>query len=117
MAGGWGIGPDAVGLLDTYPSRELEGAALVRSRDWRRLVFDSGFAWLSGPTDLGGGGHSAEFDEAYRLLEREFDVPDQQPFATGTHLVAPAVRPLVAKICSVAICQGSFAAISLLASC
>ena len=91
LTSGWGVGSDAIGLLDTHPSRELETAALERSRAWRRLVFESGFGWLSGPTHLGGGGHSADFDEAYRVLEREFNVPDQQPFATGTHLVAPSV--------------------------
>ncbi len=90
-AAGWGAGNDAIGLLDTYPDREAEAAALEAGRTWRRLVFDSGFGWLSGPPELGGHGRSPILDEEYRLLEREFDVPDQQPFATGTHLVAPAV--------------------------
>jgi alkylation response protein AidB-like acyl-CoA dehydrogenase len=64
---------------------------LQRGREWRRLVFDSGFGWLGGPPALGGAGRPPQLDEEYRLLEREFDVPDQQPFATGTHLVAPAI--------------------------
>jgi len=87
----WGVGDDAIGLLDGYRDRIAEAAALERGRAWRRLVFDNGFGWLGGPPTLGGGGRSAQLDEEYRLLEREFDVPDQQPFATGTHLVAPAV--------------------------
>ena len=89
--GGWGVGSDDIGLLDLHPEGAEEEAVLERSRAWRRLVFDSGFGWSSGPVHLGGGGRPANFDEEYRVLEQGFDVPDQQPFATGTHLVAPAV--------------------------
>ena len=80
-----------VGLLDGHDDRIEEAAALERSRTWRRLVFDSGYGWLGGPVELGGAGRSATLDEEYRILKRAFDVPDQQPFATGTRLVAPAV--------------------------
>ena len=87
----WGVGDDAIGLLDGHADRSAEASSLQRGREWRRLVFDSGFGWLGGPLALGGAGRSPQLDEEYRLLEREFDVPDQQPFATGTHLVAPAI--------------------------
>ena len=87
---GWGVGSDAVGLLDGHDRTE-EAADLERSRAWRRTVFDSGFGWLGGPVELGGAGRNPTLDEEFRLLERTFDVPDQQPFATGTRLVAPAV--------------------------
>ena len=87
----WGSGSDEIGLLDTYPDRETEASALARARAWRRLVFDRGFGWLGGPTHLGGAGRDPALDEEYRLLERDFAVPDQQPFATGTRLVAPAI--------------------------
>ncbi|MDO8361666.1 MAG: acyl-CoA dehydrogenase family protein [Actinomycetota bacterium] len=88
---GWGIGSDSIGLLDAHADRAAEAAALARSREWRRLVFDHGFGWAGGPVALGGGGRNPLLDEEYRRLEVEFDVPDQQPFATGTHLVAPAL--------------------------
>ena len=100
-------GPDAVGLLDGHDDRAEEAAALERSRAWRRLVFDSGFGWLGGPVELGGGGRSAALDEEYRLLERAFDVPDQQPFATGTRLVAPAVLAHGSADCSGGTCPAS----------
>jgi len=86
-----GVGDDAIGLLDGHADRTAEAASLQRGRDWRRHVFDCGFGWLGGPPALGGAGRSPQLDEEYRLLERAFDVPDQQPFATGTHLVAPAI--------------------------
>ena len=88
---GWGVGSDAIGLLDSHTDRAEEAAALERSREWRRRVFQHGFGWVGGPLALGGGGRSPQLDEEYRRLEAEFDVPDQQPFATGTHLVAPAL--------------------------
>jgi acyl-CoA dehydrogenase len=78
----WGLGSDAIGLLEVQPDRQAEAAALDEGREWRRLAYDHGFGIGSDPT----------LDEEYRLLEREFDVPDQQPFATGMHLVAPAIR-------------------------
>ena len=87
----WGGGDDAIGLLDPHPDREAEAQAIEDARAWRRLVFDAGFGWLGGPTHLGGAGRSAALDEEYRVLEQGFAVPDQQPFATGTHLVAPAI--------------------------
>ncbi|HEX6657086.1 MAG TPA: acyl-CoA dehydrogenase family protein [Ilumatobacter sp.] len=90
-AAGWGEGDDAIGLLDSHPDRTTEAEHLERSRVWRRLVFDSGFGWLGGPTAYGGAGRDPALDEEYRLLERQYLVPDQQPFATATHLVAPAI--------------------------
>jgi alkylation response protein AidB-like acyl-CoA dehydrogenase len=90
-AAAWGEGDDSIGLLDRQPDRTAEAEQLERSREWRRLVFDSGFGWLGGPVEYGGAGRDPAFDEEYRLLEREYAVPDQQPFATATHLVAPAI--------------------------
>lgn len=90
-ASGWGRGSDAIGLLEPRPDRDAERELLERGRAWRRTVFDHGFGWLGGPSQLGGGGRDPALDEEYRQAEADFDVPDQQPFATGTRLVAPAV--------------------------
>jgi alkylation response protein AidB-like acyl-CoA dehydrogenase len=90
-ASGWGIGDDGIGLLEGHVDRDAEREGVERARKWRQHVFDSGFGWLGGPTDLGGAGRSPHLDRIYRDLERGFDVPDQQPFATGMNLVAPAV--------------------------
>ena len=87
----WGAGSDAIGLLDPQPDRAAEADQLEGARAWRRTVFDAGFGWLGGPVPLGGAGRDPMLDEEYRLLEAGFDVPDQQPFATGTRLIAPAV--------------------------
>jgi acyl-CoA dehydrogenase len=87
----WGTGSDAIGLLDPHPNRAAEARELDRARVWRRTVFDAGFGWLGGPKHLGGAGRDPMLDEEYRLLEAGYDVPDQQPFATGTRLIAPAV--------------------------
>ncbi len=82
VVSGWGSGADDIGLLDPVPDAEAEARAVEAGRAWRRLAYDHGF----------GTGHDLQHDEEYRRLERDFEVPDQQPFATGTHLVAPAIR-------------------------
>jgi alkylation response protein AidB-like acyl-CoA dehydrogenase len=87
----WGEGDDTIGLLDPHPDRATEVAELERSREWRRTVFDAGFGWLGGPPEYGGAGRDPALDEEFRRLERQYVVPDQQPFATATHLVAPAI--------------------------
>ncbi len=109
---GWGRGDDSVGLLDGYPDRAAEAAAVERAREWRRCVYDNGFGWLGGPVHLGGAGLDPALDEEYRLLEAGFDVPDQQPFGTGIRLVAPAVVAHGEAACSVGSCRESIGATS-----
>ena len=89
VAAAWGSGDDNIGLLDPHPDRATAAEQLERSPEWRRLVFDAGFGWLGGPVE-------PILDEEHRLLERQYAVPDQQPFATArADEVAHAVRFLL----------------------
>src|SRR5208282_3097516 len=45
--------------------------------------FDAGFGWLTGPTEYGGAGLSAEYERRYADIELSHDAPPEDSFATG----------------------------------
>jgi hypothetical protein len=45
---GWGQGSDNVALFAEKTHQE-EAAEVDAAKAWRRLVFDAGFGWISGP--------------------------------------------------------------------
>jgi alkylation response protein AidB-like acyl-CoA dehydrogenase len=79
-----------VGLL-VERTPELEHAALAEAGAWRRLVFDAGFGWITGPERYGGRGLPASYERLYRSLEAGYDTPSQLVFAVSLSIVAPAV--------------------------
>jgi alkylation response protein AidB-like acyl-CoA dehydrogenase len=91
LEGTWGTGSDAIGVLEVHTTPEEEASDLEAARRWRRRVFDAGFGWLGGPSELGGADRNATLDDVYRFLEAEFDVPSQNIFASGTALLAPSL--------------------------
>jgi alkylation response protein AidB-like acyl-CoA dehydrogenase len=86
----WGVGSDAVALF-AEPSSEERAAELGEARRWRRLVFDAGFGWLSGPVEWGGRGLPLSYERTYTELERLYTVPSIGPFAIGLGMVAPTL--------------------------
>ena len=86
----WGVGSDRVSLFDEAdPDREQ--ADLEEGRWWRRLVYDAGFGWISGPREYGGGGRPPAFEKAYFELERRFVTPTKVPFNPGIGFLAPTI--------------------------
>jgi alkylation response protein AidB-like acyl-CoA dehydrogenase len=86
----WGEGSDAVGILEEKTlDEELEH--LRAARAWRSKAFDAGFAWISGPSEYGGRGLSAEYERAYHSLESGYTIPDQTPFGIGLGMIAPTI--------------------------
>jgi alkylation response protein AidB-like acyl-CoA dehydrogenase len=86
----WGEGSDEVGILEEKtPEEELE--ELAAAKEWRAKAFDAGFAWISGPTEYGGRGLSADHERAYKDLEGRYAVPNQTPFGIGLGMVAPTI--------------------------
>ena len=86
----WGDGDDSVALFDST-DREIEYAELERSKNWRRLRFDAGLGWLSGPPQYGGRGLSTEHEKIYADLEKEYDVPNDAFFKVSLGMVAPTI--------------------------
>ena len=87
----WGAGPDRIGIVESHASPADEQRFLREARAWRRRVFDAGFGWVGGPPEYGGGGRDPILDSVYESLERGFDVPNQGPFSSATHLIAPSI--------------------------
>ena len=80
-----------------------ERARLDRAKAWKAVEFDAGFGWITGPTELGGSGRTAELERGYLELRAGYDVPSLGAFAISLGMVAPtflafggeAVRRLV----------------------
>lgn len=86
----WGAGSDEIVLFEDGRSDEL--LAEVRAlRAWRRLLFDHGLGWITGPIDLGGRGlqreHQAAFDEACR----RYDVPSNALLTISIGMIGPTI--------------------------
>jgi len=90
LAKGWGEGSDRVNLL-AEKTKEEEQADLHAAQEWRRTVFDAGFAWITGPPEYGGRGLPSSYERRYQSLEAGFDTPSQSPFTIGLGMVAPTI--------------------------
>ncbi|HUZ25985.1 MAG TPA: acyl-CoA dehydrogenase family protein [Streptosporangiaceae bacterium] len=86
----WGEGPDRVPLLE-QSDPEAERRELTEARAWRQRVFDAGFGWLGGPAAYGGGGRTPEFDEVFRRIENDYEVPGRGFFGIARNMLAPAI--------------------------
>src|SRR5438270_11357940 len=81
-ATGWGEGSDSVGLL-AEKTFEEEQEEVRAAKDWRNLVFDAGFGWITGPEQYGGRALPSSYERAWQALEAGFDTPSQSPFGIG----------------------------------
>src|SRR5947199_2221878 len=87
---GWGQGSDNVALF-AEKSHEAEAAEVDAAKAWRRLVFDAGFGWITGPQAYGGRELPASYERRYQSREAAFDTPSQSPFGIGLGMVAPTI--------------------------
>src|SRR6187402_3583208 len=60
----WGVGDDT---MSSYTKRTpaQEHDRIEQARWWKRLEFDAGFGWITGPTELGGRGLTADHLRRY----------------------------------------------------
>jgi alkylation response protein AidB-like acyl-CoA dehydrogenase len=89
-AAGWGEGSDEISAV-AEKDREEELADVTVARAWRRELFDAGLGWLTGPVELGGRGLPHEYQEAFDRVAEGFELPPQQCFTVGLHIVAPTI--------------------------
>ncbi len=87
------VTPDRVSLpvVGAVPP-EQERAELAAARAWRRLRFDNGLGWITGPVDLGGRGLPASYERVYDQEEAAFDAPERGYLRTGVNIVAPTIQ-------------------------
>jgi acyl-CoA dehydrogenase len=87
---GWGQGSDNVALFAEKTHQE-EAAEVDAAKTWRRMVFDAGFGWITGPKAYGGRELPAAYERMYQSREAAFDTPSQAPFGIGLGMVAPTI--------------------------
>lgn len=81
------VGDDRVALFRGATRAEADEA-----RAWRRQVFDAGFGWITGPTELGGRGLPAEYEAAYLREERRYQTPSRSPLGVSLGMVASTLQ-------------------------
>ena len=86
----WGAGDDNVSIIEEKDPGQDE-VELAEAKAWARTRWEAGFGWIDGPTEYGGRALSAQHRQAYRSLERAYDLPDQSFFTIGLGMVAPTI--------------------------
>ncbi|MFL3021142.1 MAG: acyl-CoA dehydrogenase family protein [Candidatus Poriferisodalaceae bacterium] len=86
----WGEGPDNAAMFEEV-DRDKEQRDLATAKEWRAKKFDAGFGWISGPAEIGGGGHPRRFERVWANLESQYEVPDSGFFGIGLGMVAPTI--------------------------
>lgn len=86
----WGEGSDSVSIFEER-SRDAELELLRKAKEWQAKRFDSGFAWITGPTQYGGAGLTPAHERAYNAIEREYRTPNTAMFQIGLGMVAPTI--------------------------
>jgi alkylation response protein AidB-like acyl-CoA dehydrogenase len=88
----WGEGSDDVSVFHDLADDD-ERALLERAMTWQREKFDGGYGAIQWPTEFGGAGLPATFEEAFEEEEARFVTPGHhETFSVTLHLVAPTLR-------------------------
>lgn len=85
---GWGVGSDELASIGSSGSEHDRYQA---ARTWRATLYDHGLGWITGPTEYGGAGLTAEYEDAFHELLGDYVTPDQSVFQVSRGMVSPAV--------------------------
>lgn len=86
----WGQGSDDVGVFDEK-DREVEAREAEEAKAWRRLRYDHGLGWITGPERFGGRDLSQAHERAYQGVESQYLTPGMGVFTISLGMVAPTI--------------------------
>ena len=86
----WGEGSDKVSVFEEK-SVEAERRDVATAKAWRASMFDAGFGWITGPTQLGGRGLPGTYQRMYDDEASRFATPNLGMFQIGLGMVAPTI--------------------------
>ncbi len=86
----WGEGSDKVSVFEEK-SAEAERRDVANAKAWRASMFDAGFGWITGPTQLGGRGLPGTYQKMYDDEASRFSTPNLGMFQIGLGMVAPTI--------------------------
>lgn len=90
----WGSGDDSVAIFQSL-SHEDERAEIEAILAWQRDKSDAGFGSISWPVEYGGRGLPKTHEDAFRRLEREFDVPaNHEAVGISLNIESPTILAL-----------------------
>lgn len=84
----WGEGSDRVALFEEKKA-ETEARDVAAAKAFRQKLFDAGFGWITGPTELGGRGLPAAYQRAFNEEASQCAIPNMSLFDIGLGMVAP----------------------------
>lgn len=85
-----GAGDVSYSVLPEKPA-EVERRELAEALAWRSTAFDAGFGWIDGPRRHGGRELPPAFADAYREVERRFEVPDEAYTRFSVAILCPSL--------------------------
>lgn len=71
--------------------QKVEEKELAEALAWRKTCFDAGFGWVDGPVEFGGRGLPPAYADAFRGVERLFEVPDEAYTRFSVGILCPAL--------------------------
>ena len=86
----WGEGSDKVSVFEEK-SAEAERRDVANAKAWRASMYDAGFGWITGPTQLGGRGLPGTYQRMYDDEASRFSTPNLGMFQIGLGMVAPTI--------------------------
>ncbi|MHA6758264.1 acyl-CoA dehydrogenase family protein [Streptacidiphilus sp. PAMC 29251] len=86
----WGEGSDEVRVFQE-PDPVEEADALPAIRQWRSDLWQSGYGWISGPTEYGGAGLPSAYQRAFEQLTRRYQVPGDSSLTISLGMIAPTI--------------------------
>jgi alkylation response protein AidB-like acyl-CoA dehydrogenase len=90
LGAAWGSGDDGVGLFPAWERGDAD-ALIASARQWLAQRHDAGFGGIAIPVDLGGRGLTRAHDAVYEAEEAERDLPPNEIWNIGQHMVVPAI--------------------------
>jgi alkylation response protein AidB-like acyl-CoA dehydrogenase len=84
--------------LELIPHPDPLGSELRREQDWRRVRFDAGLGWITGPSEFGGRELTYDYEDRYKALEARYDTPGGRHLGIGLGMVAPTILAFGAPV-------------------
>jgi alkylation response protein AidB-like acyl-CoA dehydrogenase len=86
----WGQGSDSTAVFEEIDP-DSERTTIAEVRAWRRLLWDHGYGWITGPLGYGGRGLPGRYQRIFDTAARQFIVPGNAKLTVSIGTIAPTI--------------------------